>query len=79
MLASRETRNYMEDFKITLKFVEPEISDVLVPNCIYRGGCPEPCGCRWYETIVALEPKLASTNIQERYEAYNTLFHASKE
>lgn len=76
MLASRKTRRYMEDFKTTLKPVEPEVSDVLVPNCVYRGGCPEPNGCGWYDTIVALEPKLASTNIQERYDAYNNLFYA---
>lgn len=75
MLASRETRKYMEDLKTALHNHEPEISDVLVPNCIYRGGCPEPGGCRWYETIVAIYPKLASTNIQERYDTYNNLFH----
>ena len=74
MLASPETRRYMEDLKTTLKPVEPEISDVLVPNCVYRCGCPEPGGCGWYETIVAIEPKLASTDIQERYNVYNNLF-----
>ncbi len=74
MLASKETRKYMEDLKSTLRTIEPEISDVLVPNCIYRGGCPEPNGCGWYDTIVALEPKLASTNIQDRYDAYNNMF-----
>ncbi len=76
MLASRETRQYMEDLKSTIHIIEPEISDVLVPNCVYRGGCPEPNGCDWYEAICILEPKLASTNIQERYDAYNTLFYA---
>lgn len=75
MMASRETRKYAEDFKTTLKSVEPEISDVLVPNCVYRCGCPEPNGCSWYEAICVLEPKLASTDIQERYDAYNNLFH----
>jgi hypothetical protein len=69
----------MEDLKVTLKPVEPEISDVLVPSCVYRAGCPEPGGCRWYETIVALHPKLASTDIQERYDAYNAMFHMEKE
>lgn len=76
MQASRETRKYMEDLKTELRTYEPEISDVLVPNCVYRCGCPEPNGCSWYEAICILEPKLASTNIQERYDAYNTLFHA---
>jgi hypothetical protein len=76
MMASGKTRRYAEDFKRTLKPREPEISDVLVPNCVYRGGCPEPDGCSWYEAICVLEPKLASTNIQERYDAYNNMFHA---
>ena len=75
MMASRETRNYAEDFKATLREYEPEISDVLVPNCVYRCGCPEPGGCRWYETMVTVHPKLASIDIQERYDAYNNMFH----
>ena len=73
--ASRETRQYAEDFKKTLKPVESEISDVLVPNCIYRCGCPEPNGCGWYDAICERDPKLRSTNIQERYDAYNRMFH----
>jgi hypothetical protein len=76
MKASPETRKLAEDFKTTLKTVEPEIADVLVPNCVYRCGCPEPNGCSWYEAICVLEPKMASTNIQERYDAYNNMFHA---
>lgn len=79
MLASRETRNHMEDLKTAIHAVEPEISDVMVPNCIYRGGCPEPDGCGWYETIIKLQPKLASTNIQERYDMYNEMFHYKAE
>lgn len=75
MLASKETRKYMEDLKRAIHDAEPEISNVMVPNCIYRGGCPEPNGCRWYDTICVLEPRLASTNIQERYDAYNNMFH----
>lgn len=74
-MASRETRQYAEDFKKTLKPVESEISDVLVPNCIYRCGCPEPNGCGWYDAICERDPKLRSTNIQERYDAYNRMFH----
>jgi hypothetical protein len=74
-LASRETRKYMEDLKTTIRTVEPEISDVLVPNCIYRCGCPEPTCCGWYEAACNQDPKLASTNIQERYDAYNRMFH----
>ena len=43
--ASPETRRYAEDFKARLRYDQPEISDVLVPNCVYRGGCPEMETC----------------------------------
>lgn len=73
--ASPETRGYAEDFKWTLSGVEPEVADVLVPNCIYRCGCPElNGGCRWYNKAVELCPDLASTDIQKRYDAYNAYF-----
>jgi hypothetical protein len=74
-MASRETRQYMEDLKKAIHEVQPEISDVLVPNCVYRCGCPEMNGCGWYAAMVAKHPKLASTNIQERYDAYNEVFY----
>jgi hypothetical protein len=74
-LASRETRKYMEDLKTSIRAVEPEISDVMVPNCIYRCGCPEPQCCGWYEAACKRDPRLAFTNIQERYDAYNQMFH----
>ena len=74
-LASRETRKYMEDLKKSIKIREPEISDVLVPNCVYRGGCPEPNGCGWYQAMIEKHPKLASTDIQERYDEYNRVFY----
>ena len=73
--ASPETREYAEDFKSELHKTEPEISDVLVPNCVYRCGCPESGGCGWYEAMVKRFPKLASTDIQERYDEYNRIFH----
>ena len=72
--ASEETREYAEDFKNELGKIQPEIADVLVPNCIYRCGCPESGGCGWYETMVEHCPKLASTNLQERYDEYNRVF-----
>ena len=73
--ASAETREYAEDFKKALHEVEPEWSDVLVPNCIYRCGCPEPMSCGWYEKMIEKNHKLGSTNIQERYDAYNEVFY----
>ena len=74
-MASKETREYAEDFKVAVYGYEPEVSDVLVPNCIYRGGCPEMAGgCGWYAKMVKEYPKLASTDIQERYDEYNQIF-----
>ena len=73
--ASPETREYAEDFKRALHDVEPEWADVLVPNCIYRCGCPEPTSCGWYEKMIEKNNKLGSTNIQERYDAYNEVFY----
>ena len=70
-LASPETRKYMEDLKTSIHAIEPEIADVLVPNCIYRCGCPETTSCGWYDAACKRNPKLCSTNIQERYDAYN--------
>lgn len=74
-MANSETRELAEDFKKELKPIEPEIADVLVPNCIYRCGCPElNGGCGWFENMCLINPELASTDIQERYDAYNSWF-----
>lgn len=76
-LASMETRKYMEDLKKEIHELEPEIADVLVPNCVYRCGCPEPLGCGWYKSMIEKYPKIVSTNIQERYDAYNEVFYGN--
>lgn len=73
--ASKETREYAEDFKYTLHGVEPEWADVLVPNCIYRCGCPEMNNCGWFKAMVEKYPDLASTDIQTRYDTYNAWFY----
>ena len=75
MMASKETRDYAKDLKETLRQIEPEISDVLVPNCVYRCGCPEQTECRFFQKLVALYPDVASTDIQKRYDAYNEFFY----
>lgn len=72
-MASPETRKYAEDLKRELYAEQPEISDVLVPNCIYRCGCPEMNGCGWFDKMAAKYPELKSTNIKERYDAYNRI------
>lgn len=74
-MASPETRKYMEDLKIAIHDVEPEVADVLVPNCVYRCGCPEPNGCQWFDHMAAKRLNIASTDIQQRYDAYNEVFY----
>lgn len=73
--ASQETREYAEDFKRVLHEVETEWSDVLVPNCVYRCGCPEPTTCGWYQKMILKYPAMTSTIIQDRYNAYNEVFY----
>lgn len=75
--ASPETRMYAEDFKIVSKPIEPEISDVLVPNCIYRCGCPELNPCGFFEAFKSYcgHVDFGKLTIQERYDLYNKYFY----
>lgn len=77
-MASPETREYAEDLKIEIRPYEPEISDSLVPNCIYRCGCPEMNGCGWFEKFKKQNPYINYFDIQERYDAYNSYFYATR-
>ena len=78
-MASKETRMYAEDFKETLHEIEPEISDVMVPNCVYRFGCPEMNGCTfWKEFLKWCEDNhhpVQTASIEERYRYYNKMFY----
>lgn len=70
--ASPETRAYAEDFKETLYETEPEISNVLVPNCIYRCGCPEMKSCGYWEKFLDwCDTPTIFLSIEKRYEYYN--------
>ena len=77
--ASPETRAYAEDLKAKLRDVQPELSDVLVPNCVYRCGCPEMQSCGMWDSMVKqTEGAVSSHRINERYEAYNRCFYESR-
>lgn len=78
--AHPETRKYMEDLKITLSQYETEISNVLVPNCIYRAGCSEFTSCGYYEKFKKFceDNNVCIDTIQERYDAYNLFFYKNK-
>lgn len=77
--ASPETREQMEDLKQTItKQVSEEIGNVLVPNCIYRAGCPEFKMCKeriWANFLKWCKKNNKTINtIQQRYDAYNEFF-----
>ena len=71
---SPETRALAEDFKVALHETHPEIADVLVPNCVYRCGCPEFKTCGYFDKAV-LGRCADITDIQNRYDAYNEYFY----
>ena len=73
--ASPETRKYAEDLKRTITEVEPEIGNVLVPNCVYRCGCPEMQSCGYYDRLWTKNPRVVANDIQNRYDAYNAVFY----
>ena len=76
--ATPEARNLAEEFKLELHKIEPEWADVLVPNCIYRCGCPEFSMCQeklWVNFLEwCKENNKKITSIQSRYDAYNEYF-----
>ena len=74
--ATKEARELAEDFKITLHSTHPHESNVLVPNCIYRGGCPEftPCGYWKKFRDFCVKYGLPADTLQNRYDAYNLMF-----
>lgn len=73
--ASPETREYAEDFKIVLHDTQPEIADALVPNCVYRGGCPEMRTCGYWARLAhKTDGRIFHDDIRERYNMYNEIF-----
>lgn len=79
-MASPETRIQMEDFKVEVHEIEPEIAEVICPNCVYRFGCPElNGGCGWWTKFLERHPEITvNTTIQERYDIYNAEFFERK-
>jgi len=73
--ATREARHLAEDFKIVLATADcQDEADMLVPNCVYRMGCPEFTSCglleRFTEYANARGSRRWVTDISERYRLY---------
>lgn len=75
--AHEKTRAYAEDLKDAIfDGGEQEISGVLVPNCVYRCGCPEMECCGMWHRFVrwCIERKgvdVRTLSIRARYEYFN--------
>lgn len=48
--ASPETREAWQEVKTEVDKVDPILASVMVPECIYRGFCPEMNGCGYADT-----------------------------
>lgn len=81
--ATKEARQLAFDFKEELSKTHPLEAQMLVPNCIYRFGCPEfkPCGyLRSFINWVNLNYKDANLlDIGTRYELYNKFIRGTME
>lgn len=73
--ATPEARGLAEDFKKELSRTNKNEASVLVPNCVYRCGCPEFQECGFFKGFLKFckENEVDITNIQERYDAYNKM------
>lgn len=80
--ASKEARELGEDFKLALSETHPLESSVLVPNCIYRCGCPEFEACGFFRSfwqyVLREHPDANIFDIQTRYDLYNEYFRKCK-
>ncbi len=82
--ASIETREYAEDLKREIKNAgQEELSNVLVPNCIYRAGCPEFQCCGYIGKFIKWakdnNKQIPWLDIQRRYDLYNEYFYSTRE
>jgi len=74
--ADKGARELCEDLKKTLKDIEPELSYVMVPSCVYRCSCQETFSrCTFWEKLAKKMTREQLLDIKERYKVYNNQFH----
>lgn len=74
--ADKATRIQCEDLKRTLKDLEPELSYVMVPSCVYRCACPEVFStCSFWKNLSEKMTREELLDIKERYRLYNKEFY----
>ena len=75
--ASPETRECAVSLKKEITNIDKTVGNVLVPNCIYRAGCPEyeredENRCKFFEKFIEAFPDDKDIfDIQDRYDFYN--------
>lgn len=74
-MATKEAREAAENLKYELHNYEPQLANVLMPNCLYRAGCPEFETCGFWKKFKEKHPDVDMTDIKERYRAYNEDFY----
>lgn len=81
--ATEEARELAEDFKYELHKTHSYEANVLVPNCIYRWGCPEFSCCGHIGKFIKWcndnNKDLKPLDIQNRYDLYNEWFYRNFE
>ncbi|MEG0900389.1 MAG: hypothetical protein RSD67_08180 [Oscillospiraceae bacterium] len=72
--ASNQAYQKAIELKQEITNVVPELGNVLVPNCVYRCGCPEINGCAYFDkfSLWVVSNNYNLFDIQSRYNAYNT-------
>jgi thymidylate synthase ThyX len=75
--ATLDARGLAIEFKRELHKVEPQLANMLVPNCVYRCGCPEFKPCPFWQGFKEAYPDVDMTDIRARYKAYNSIFYPS--
>lgn len=76
--SAQETVEEMVQLKTELMDIEPELAMVLVPNCIYRFGCPEFEICGHFDVFLDHNPNAYQMSVKERYQAYQDTFYSKK-
>lgn len=72
--ADKTTIKYWKGVLEAVKEYDEDIAWACVPQCLAHGGCIEPFAhCRYYDNLKELMTDKAKTNIQKRYDFYNSL------
>lgn len=76
-----QTRAHMVSLKFKIKDSgQKEIAYVMVPNCVYRCGCPEIKPCPFFETFskIANDEYVNLLDIRQRYDLYDRLLEKTE-